>query len=110
MRDPRFVYVGLSFTGNSPPEPNVPGVDAAIDSESHDWLRFNWLSYILWTPSECEIIVRKIRRVPGMQDYSVFAAELNFVGSFGFLPPWVWDWLNKDRTEQMVEFKSPSPE
>jgi hypothetical protein len=100
--------VGLSFNGDVFPELNVPAVDAAIDSEALDWLRFNALSYILWTPSECEIIVRKTRRVPGMQNFFVFATELNFNASFGFLPPWVWDWLNKH--PHLVEFKDPVPE
>jgi hypothetical protein len=106
MRAPRFVFVGLSFIGNTSPEGNLAGVDAAVDSESLDWVRYNWLSYILWTPSECEIIARKIRRVPGMQDFCVLAAELNFAGSFGFLPPWLWDWLNKH--PHTVKFADPS--
>jgi hypothetical protein len=108
MRAPRFVYVGLSFTGNPPPQANVPGVDAAVESESLDWMRFNWLTYILWTPSDCETIVRKIRRVPGMQTYSVIASDLNFEGAYGILPPWLWDWLNKH--PEFAQFKDTPPE
>jgi hypothetical protein len=111
MRAPRYVYVGLSYPGNVPVEPNVAGVDAVVNSESQDWMRYNWLSYILWTPSDCEIIVRKIRRVPGMQDFCVLAVALNFEDCFGFLPPWLWDWLGKARGQYpRVQFETPTPE
>ncbi len=109
MRNPRFVYVGISFNGPTLPPVNTLGVDAAIAEQSLDWMRFNWLSYIIWTPNDCEIVVRNVRRVPGMQDFSIFASELNLVGSFGFLPQWLWDWLSKDRGQPRVTFTDPEP-
>jgi hypothetical protein len=98
MRNPRFVHVGLSY--HHLPELNmgqISLVDAAISSEAIDWVRYAWNCYILWTPSECEIISRKISRLPGLGEPGHLVCEFNVSGAFGSLPPWVWEWLGRDR-------------
>lgn len=94
MRAPRFLHVGIAFAQVIP---DLTLLDAAIDSESFDWFRYSHACYVLWTPSDSETICRKILRVPGMENSSVFVCSLNMDDGFGMLPHQMWDWLKKDR-------------
>ena len=98
MRNPRFVHVGISY--HELPAltfEHIKLMDAAIESEALDWIRYAWNCYIIWTASDCETISRKIVRLPSLENVAHFVCELNMPGAFGSLPPWVWEWLGRDR-------------
>jgi hypothetical protein len=98
MRNPRFVHVGITYhqLPNFSVE-HIQLVDAAISSEAIDWVRYAWNCYILWTASDCETISRKIHRLPGLNEPGHFVCEFSPVGAFGSLPPWIWEWIGRDR-------------
>jgi len=98
MRNPRFVHVGLTYH-NLPAftVEHVQLVDAAINSEALDWIRYAWNCYLVWTASDCETISRKIDRLPGMSGVGHLVCEFTPRGAFGSLPPWIWEWLARDR-------------
>ena len=98
MRDPRFVHVGIAY--HELPAltfEHINLADAAVASEALDWVRYAWNCYIIWTTSDCETISRKIARLPGLRGAGHFVCELNPTGAFGGLPPWLWEWIARDR-------------
>ncbi len=103
MRDPRFLHVGISHA----PQVDIALVDEAIESEALDWFRYSWLCYVVWTANDCETVCRKILRVPGMQDSSVFVCALDTNDGFGKLPGAMWEWFRKDRGYGTLTFWTP---
>ena len=103
MRNPRFVHVGISY----PLQVNATLVDEAIASESFDWMRYSWFCYVLWTSSDCETIVRKILRVPGLENSHCLAFVMDITDGYGNLPGWVWDWIKLDRGYGSVKIWTP---
>lgn len=79
------------------PGVDLSSVDLAVESESQDWMRYSYTSYIAWTSSDAETICRKIVRVDRMANANVFIVAINLEDGFGFLPVWAWDWIKKDR-------------
>ena len=95
MRSPRFLHVGVTY--NEIKMEYIHMVDAAVASEANDWIRYAWNCYLVWTTSDCETISRKINRIPGLENVVHFVVEINVVNSFGSFPPWLWEWLARDR-------------
>jgi hypothetical protein len=104
VRDPRFIHVGISYSASV----DISLVDQVIESEAWDWIRYSWFCYVLWTTSDTETICRKILRIPGLENSSVFAIALDMNDGFGNLPPAMWDWLRKDRGFGIPRFWTPS--
>lgn len=103
MRDPRFVHVGISYSA----QVDIAWVDEAIESEALDWMRYSWFCYILWTPSDCETIVRKVLRIPGLERSNCLACVMDPNDGFGCLPEWAWEWMKVDRGAGSVVLWTP---
>jgi len=93
LRDPRFLHVGISYSA----QVDIRSVDQAIDSEAWDWFRYSWSSYVVWTTSDAETIVRKVLRVPGLEASTVLVWAMDLTHGFGNLPREMWEWLERDR-------------
>jgi len=104
LRDPRYLHVGLRFQTNVE---LARAIDAVLDSESFDWMRYSFHNYILWSPSDAETICRKLLRVPGMEGANVFVCALNLNDGFGYLPAWAWEWIRRDRGYGSLAFWTP---
>jgi hypothetical protein len=96
VRAPRFLHIGLSY--QLPPTLEMSAaLDATISSEAFDWMRYSFFCYLVWSSSDAETICRKILRVPGMQGCSMFVSGIDTDDGFGYLPPWAWEWIKRDR-------------
>lgn len=95
MRAPRFLHIGLMY--QQPTVELAEALDATIASEAFDWMRYSFFCYIVWSSSDAETICRKILRVPGMQGSTMFVTGIDTNDGFGYLPPWAWEWLKRDR-------------
>ena len=108
MTSPRFVHVTLTCPSPQEQPLLTRQLDAVLASQSLDWLRYAWNCYILWTSSDLQTIVRKLRGIPGTQHHSVFASEMHIDTmpnqAAAFFPPWIWDWLTKDRGRGPIKF------
>ncbi len=108
MRAPRFLHVSIAFPQSM--VANSPAIDAVIDSEAFDWLRYSPAAYILWTSSDAETVLRKILRLDGMRESWVLVAALNLGDAFASLPPYCWEWLKRPRGESTLSVIHPPPE
>ncbi len=105
MRQPRFLHVGLTFV----PGLDIGTVDRVIESEALDWIRYSYCCYVVWTVSDAEIIVRKLRRIAGLENAFIFVVSFDFnADGFGWLPPNFWDWLGKDRGQGSLPIWHPT--
>ncbi len=93
MREPRFLHVGITIV----PDIDVAQLDEAIESESYDWMRYAFFSYVIWSSSDTETVCRKVLRVPGLARASVMVWAMDMSDGFAYLPPAFWDWIKKDR-------------
>lgn len=85
-----MVHLSYSYVGTV----IMSELDAAVGSEAFDWARFSLCAYLLWTSSDTETICRKVRRVKGMEDASVFASVISLTDTFfGYLPLAHWEWV-----------------
>ena len=89
MRDPRFLHLGLAYSPTLVPLE----IDTTVSSEALDWIRYSFCSYVLWTTSDAETVVRKVMRQPSAHGLYVFCAEIVTDGSYGFLPEVMWEWI-----------------
>jgi len=103
MREPRYVHIAFA------PVPLVhqTQIDRVVESEAFDWVRYTYNCYIIWSPSDCETILRKISQIPGMHDTSIFITAMDPNDGFANLPPFVWEWLRRDRGKHTLFITEP---
>jgi hypothetical protein len=94
LKPPRFLHIGLTY---QPTRELVEGLDRAVETEAFDWMRYSFHCYLVWSSSDAETICRKILRVPGMGFANVFICAIDITDGFGYLPPWAWEWIRRDR-------------
>ena len=105
VRETRFVHIAF----NDAKGVDLAAVQQAIELESKDWLRYAYNCYISWTDAPLAQLAGRLLAIPGMSDNSFFIVSLAVQDSFGWLPQWAWDWLRKDRTDQLAYLPSPPP-
>jgi hypothetical protein len=59
---PRLVHLSFTVLSNA----NQTVIDNAVDSVCLDWCRYAWNSYLIWTALPTEVIVSRIRQIPGL--------------------------------------------
>jgi hypothetical protein len=84
-------------------------VDDVLASECFDWLRYALNCYVVWTSSDCETILRKLKRVPGLEEANAFVCAIDMNDGFGSFPQWAWDWFRRDRGQGPVKLWEPLP-
>jgi hypothetical protein len=85
----------------------LPALDQAIETEAFDWLRYSLCCWLVWSSSDTETICRKILRVPGMEGASALIIAMDINDGFGYLPPYAWEWIRKDRGSEPVNTWMP---
>jgi hypothetical protein len=94
----RFLLVSFSF-GNRLKIEELEHVFTAIGD---DWIRFSPLTWIIWTNKPAAHIYTLLNGYLEFGDHTIITAFPEMKGEmFGFLPNWVWNWLNS---------KSPTPQ
>ncbi len=88
----RFLLVAIGYSITAQPAALEPAMSVIAD----DWIRINANTWVLWsekTIATCDEIVRgKI----GASDH-VFIVKIDLSERAGWMPKWMWDWLNKPR-------------
>lgn len=92
MRNPRFLHVSFGTAVT-----NQESVSEVIASESFDWMFYAGNCYLVWSSSDCETILRKLQRVPGLEKATMFVVAVNMEDGFGYFPNWLWHWIMRDR-------------
>lgn len=89
----RFVHVGFSFTGKPP----LDAIQQAFD-KADDWMRYDSHCWILYTGLSSETWRNRLHKIPGLDEDASFLL-VEFDKYVGYQQEWVWDWLQKDRSE-----------
>lgn len=89
-----FFHVGFIWRG-----PAKQVEITAIFDLAEDWISYGGNNWIIYTKRDYLTWCGWLRAVLGPDD-SVLILELNnpLIG-VGFMPQWVWDWINRDRTD-----------
>jgi hypothetical protein len=101
---PAYYHVGFTL----PAEVPAQAVQDAIEQKCIDWLRYATNCYVVWTNVEAATLAGSILSVPGMSHTYFFIIKLDMSDGFGWLPQWIWEWLNRDRTTQLPLFTFPT--
>ncbi|TAN23991.1 MAG: hypothetical protein EPN33_04005 [Acidobacteria bacterium] len=104
---PRYYHISYIL----PPTVDPKAVESAINQQSLDWLRYTGNCYVVWTDADASMLAGALMTVPGMSagNFMVFKMDMR-ADSFGYLPNWIWEWLQKDRTVNPFEsWKLPPP-
>lgn len=86
-----FLHIGFRWEKDAKVEELKPVFDKALD-----WLRYAPNCWIVWTSSSPHRWYERLKSHLGPGDH-VFICELNLTHRQGWLPKWVWEWLNKER-------------
>lgn len=85
---PRFFHVGFNFAG----PPKVKELEGAF-SASGDWLRYSNNCWVVWTERSALDIYNTLK--PYLVDQDQFLIlEVNTLERSGWLPEWIWNWIN----------------
>ncbi len=86
-----FLHVAFRWHGPVKAEELEPTFNAA-----EDWLRYAPNCWILWTKSSAQEWHRKLKPFLSEKDH-MFICRLDMSDRQGWLPQWIWDWMNKSR-------------
>lgn len=91
-RPKRFLHV--SYT----PSPSIDiSVFEKLFGKAADWARYASNCWIIYTGIGADVWRDRIRKVSGMENANILIIELDPGPSAGYLPEWMWEWLNKPR-------------
>lgn len=89
---PKFLHIAFNWTSGLKVEELTPEFNKA-----KDWVRYAPNCWIVWTTSDMETWYARVRPYMKNEDY-VFICEINLKNRQGWLPKFIWDWINKPRT------------
>jgi hypothetical protein len=84
----RFFHVGFHFAG----QPKIKDLEAPM-AVAGDWVRYASQCWILWTEKTPQQIYSIIKPYLS-QDDQFLIAEMNMSDRYGWLPEWIWKWIN----------------
>jgi hypothetical protein len=90
MAKKKFLHVTVSG------EFDAKKLEEAVFDKALDWVRYAPNCWILWTsrdPDDWFIMLR--HNIQRMQSF--FVVEINLENRRGWLPKWIWEWINKKR-------------
>ena len=85
----RFVHAAFYFEDRI----KVRELEQVFTAISDDWIRFSALSWILWTDRPAPHIYTLLTPYLEADDQLLISA-LSKTDLFGFIAPWIWDWMN----------------
>lgn len=96
MSAPRLVHIGIHARGPSYPDPNA--IEATVNANSLDWMRYSGWCYLLWTHTELSFLTNSLRLIPNMEPSNFFICAIDpHAPVEGYLPRWAWEWVLKYR-------------
>ncbi len=89
-----FFHISFNFEGRKPPRDEIE----SVLNKSLDWVRYAPNCYLIYTKTiNPETWYKRLRAVVNKDD-SIFIVEANIDNRQGWLPTYVWNWIDKDRT------------
>jgi len=88
----QFLHIGFNFVN----PPDRKALDDAFD-KGLDWVRYADSCYIVWTSSDVEKWYKRLKPFLKLGEH-LFIVGIDIENRQGWLPKWVWEWINKERT------------
>jgi hypothetical protein len=88
----KFIHIAFNFEGRDSP-------DDALKKEFNralDWVSYAPNCWILYTTTSIDQWYKRVKKIVP-SDASILIVEVDLNNKQGFLPPYVWEWLNKNR-------------
>ena len=74
--------------------------DAMLSTVSDDWIRFNGLTWFVWSDMQKSDMAKVLQPVVGARgNVLVFAVQPEV--AIGWADQWVWDWIN-DKMDRQI--------
>jgi hypothetical protein len=89
------LYLHLSFNFEGRDSPYAPLQEQL--NNALDWVRYAPNCYILYTTTDAQTWYSRLKAIVHADD-SILIVEINLTNRQGWLPKYVWDWINKDRS------------
>ncbi len=102
-----FRFVHLSIAPFHLPM-NFAPVEMRVSQLSRDWLRYNSLSWILWTNKSTVTISEMVSEDLQPADQLLVMALSTTEPPTGRLPAWAWEWVNRPRDSVTGEIRTPA--
>lgn len=100
-------YMHLSIIYASAPAPNH--LEAKLTPLATDWVRYGSANWILWTDKSAITLYEMTRDVLAPDDFCLIHRMDMTSPPNGFLPMWIWQWLNKFR-DPNTGYVGPTPD
>jgi hypothetical protein len=102
MADGSFLHISFNFHGQPKVDELLPAFNKALD-----WVRYAPNCWIVWTTVDTERWYNRLKPLIGADDQMLIIGIDKDVRN-GWLPKWVWEWLDKDRSVGAP--KAPAPD
>ena len=90
MATKKFLHISVSG------RPDTKQLEEKVFDKALDWVRYTPNCWIVWTSREPDDWFIRLRaNVPRLESF--FIVEINLENRRGWLPKWVWEWINKKR-------------
>jgi hypothetical protein len=99
-----FLHIGFNFA-SAPTSPPTATLEYWVQAIGDDWVRYASNNYITWTNRTPQQVAETLRNAMGPTDL-LFVVRINTADSSGYLPQWIWDWINQPRPPG---WKAPPP-
>jgi hypothetical protein len=88
----KFLHITVAFAE----VPKIKELEPAITTVCDDWLRYSATTWIIWTGRSANDIAMHLRAYLAPND-QFYIVKIDLSEQQGWLPKWIWDWLNKNR-------------
>lgn len=95
----RYIHLSFNYLGKA----NSDAVQKLCEENAEDWIHYLPDCWIVKTRSTVDFWMKKLKSILGVYDLFL-VVEINILTSWGWLPAWVCDWINKHIRE---EYKPP---
>ncbi len=93
----KFLSLTFNFEGKDPP---LPAIEESLN-KARDWLKYAPNCWLLYTSNTEKIWADRMRLIVG-EKASIFVVEINIRSKFGYMPKFVWEWIEKNIKKQEV--------
>lgn len=90
----RFLQATFVWNG---PQKTIEQLKPIFDL-AQDWVSLGPI-WIIYTGEDVSTWAARARAVIGPSDYVIVCELTNITGANGWMPPWIWDWINKSRID-----------
>ena len=88
----KFLHVGFHWQG----PPKITELEPVF-GKAFDWVRYSGNCWIIYTNTDIPTWVARVREHMGPNDNVIICELANIRSSDGWMPKWIWDWVNKSR-------------